>query len=172
MIYTIKEGNHYASGIDYRIFKLLNTKKTKAYNVVFNETALYAFNDADKEDINKLFGFTIGLPSLNLDGIVHNNSARFGWDCVDGVIHIHAYCYVNKVRITERMLSINLNENYTYILTNNAYEYSFAVSNATGILKQVSIPKPNISGLSFNLWPYFGGDKTAPHDIHISMIEI
>lgn len=173
MIYTIKKDNHYASGIDYRILKLINIKKTRGYNVVFNETALYAFEGQDKGDINKLFGFTVGwIPATGIKNLAHDNSGRFGWACIDGKIKIYAYCYDNHVRYTEELYTVNLNESYTYILANTPNYYLFSISNESGVLKETRVPKRNISGLSFNLWPYFGGNNPAPQDIHISMIEI
>ena len=91
----IKKGNHYpfprfAIGLPKWVRKNKLTTMTRSY--WFTESCLYDLKDEDQWDVNKLFGFSIGLH--------HNTSFRFGWraNLKTRTIEIVGYEYHDKVR--------------------------------------------------------------------------
>ena len=100
MIFTIYKGFHFCNKALYKLINLVNDSKRMSYYVTFNETALYVDDTIDKFDVNKLFGFSIGLH--------HHNSYRFGWNCLDNKIHIYAYSYINSERVMSEICVIKV----------------------------------------------------------------
>jgi len=164
MIFTIKKGKHYSNNWFYKLTHLFNFKQELKFKVKFDESCLYNFQDEDKHDINKLFGFSIGFH--------HKNSLRFGWNVVDNKIIIYYYNYIDGKRINEVFVSCNVNEELLFEITNPFYnEYNFTITdlkNGTSRWAGFNI-KGSLFSLKYNLWPYFGGNKTAPHNIKIEL---
>jgi len=131
----------------------------------FDSSAIYKFNDEDQYDINKLFGFSIGLH--------HHNSFRFGWRPNKNLdkIEILGYEYLNKKRLPEyKVCDVNLNEWYNYQLKydhlKNEISYTITKDNLVyNISHLVQIKRKLNIGYRLNL--YFGGNKKAPHNIII-----
>lgn len=132
----------------------------------FTDSCFYNFENEDQYDVNKLFGISIGYH--------HINSFRFGWRPLIETkeIEIVAYEYRNKIRVpTIHICNILPNIWYDYTLTLNnidktiEYEiYNVKYRKTCGILEEKIDSKTGI-GYKCNL--YFGGNKTAPHDIEI-----
>ena len=121
---------------------------------MFDETA-----ETYDDQINKLLGF------VDCNSQVHVNSARFGWKWNKDCVAIYAYVYQNGVRIEPfHIADIDINEWYDYSLILGTNYYSFTV-NGYG----VAIPRQTSCNKGFHamLWPYYGGQATAPHDIYI-----
>ncbi len=74
---------------------VINSRKpfTITKDFIFEQSAIYQFNDEDQHDVNKLFGFSVGWH--------HKNSYRFGWRPSADLtkIEIVAYEYRNGVRV-------------------------------------------------------------------------
>jgi hypothetical protein len=135
-----------------------------AYFVEFNETDLYVDETVDRFDVNKLFGFS--------NGMHHNNSYRFGWNCLDNVIHIYAYTYVNKVRVITEIGTVKLNEHYKFIINIKKGKCVYTVIDSDYNIQQNILQVPNKKIRGYSLWPYFGGNKTAPKEIQFDMEKI
>ena len=156
-IYTIKKGKH-RSGIRY------NTTRSNSLNieVIFDESAEYATVDSlNQYDVNKLWG----VSDCGTDH--HDNSIRFGWRWLNGKIEILWYKREDGVFTFEKITDVNINEtNHMNIsISKNSYELR-----VNGVIKTV----PKSCGKDFRrykLYPYFGGDETAPHDIRIKIKE-
>ena len=161
MIFTIKKGRHYSNGLLYKIFSFINYNSKMSYNVKFNKTDIYVDNTPDKFDVNKLFGFSLGLH--------HRNSHRFGWNCLDGKVYLYSYSYVNGKRIINEICSVNLDEEYKCIIKVKDKKCIFSVISPRYEIKQKIIDIPNRLILGYVLWPYFGGNKTAPQNISIEL---
>jgi hypothetical protein len=130
------------------------------FTAIFDESAIYETTDpVNQYDINKLMGFS------DCNSHHHDNSARFGWNWLDGKLLIHAYVYVDGEVMYQEIGEVPLNEpsEYTLRLLDNAYEFQI------NDLPIVQMPRkaPCTSGLYYKLFPYFGGDEVAPHDITI-----
>lgn len=152
--YTIKTGKHYST---YDV-ELLQSDALTFY-AYFDETAEYDLHDeVNQWDTNKLFGFS------DCDSHHHEHSARFGWRWLDGKIDILAYCYVSGERIIEKIGETMPNTTNYYQIKLTDTEYQFTFDSET-----LSVPrnKPCDRGVYYLLFPYFGGNATAPHDVNI-----
>ncbi len=150
MIYKIKKGHHYSQ------FKLgfWWNKKSFKWVIKFNESCRYHFNDDDDYDINKLIGV----------GYLWEESVRFGWiyNYINDNIDIYAYCHLNSVRYSEFITSVKIGEIYNFTIDINADNYLLTSNNIT-----VKVNHNNTRKFQYLSKPFFGGNKTAPHDITI-----
>lgn len=165
-IYTISAGNHYADGVNFGIH---SSGITVFKTAVFNSNCIYDLGNSNQADINKLYGFSVGLFSGN-----DYNSARFGWrwSILKQKIELLAYVYVNGVRINEwdadtLLASVDISaETYTEIaVLSTQYQFK-TISNGVSVIK--NLPRGG-SGAGYNQYPYFGGDEVAPHTMTIEL---
>lgn len=129
----------------------------------FDLTAIYATKDTlNQYDLNKLYGFSdCGTPH-------HNNSARFGWRWFNNRLEIHTYCYSNGARYSQFMTLVELNQEYEYSIKLIGNQYLFTINGVS-----ITMPRGcNGAGNKYRLFPYFGGDEAAPHDISIRIKEL
>jgi len=136
--------------------------ETLAFTAIFDESARYDTNDpVNQHDINKLMGFS------DCNAHHHANSARFGWRWLDENLEIHAYVYNNGERQTEKIGTIEIGQPAEFQLTLLSNNYLFTVNG----YKPVEIDRNSKCeiGLYYMLYPYFGGDEVAPHDISIQI---
>ena len=163
MKFLIKSGNHYSNQIFYKILNFINNKRFLSYLVRFDETCSYKLSDEDQEDINKLFGYSLGINH-------HKDSARFGWFYQDGTIHLHAYVYDNGVRKSKLIKNLDLNTEYILTLVDEVENWLFSVDDSWSVIAETRISKSSNFKIGYKLWPYFGGNNTAPHDIVVEMV--
>ena len=153
--YTIKEGKH-RSTYSY------NTSKKTSFNwtVIFDSSAIYTTQDsANQYDINKLIGWSDC-------GKDHTDySIRFGWRWLNDSLEIHWFKHVNGNFSFAKICSINLCKPYEYYLLIENNEYQLCVDgNCVNIGRTCSK-----NYRKYKLYPYFGGQETAPHDIKIKI---
>lgn len=158
--YVINRGMH-RSGL---YFAPHYNKTKQSYFAVFSKDCVYEFNDEDQFDVNKLFGLSFGLH--------HNNSARFGWRSVGHQIELSAYCYVNKNRVILPLGLIDIDKSYKLELVITDDYYIFNVYNEQNLVYNGNIRKSKTRCLGYKLFPYFGGNRTAPHTMHIMLNKI
>lgn len=152
--YIIKKGQH-ESGTHVAVV----LKDQIKFQTIFDDSAIYATqNPENQADINKLYGFS------DCDSAHHDNSARFGWRWLNSQLEIHAYTYVDGVRASQFIKNVNLNQTHHYQLNITADRYEFILDETT-----VTMPRgcSTFSIAKYKLYPYFGGDEVAPHDIKI-----
>ena len=158
-VYTIKKGNHYCENNEDRSIKTNKLKLT----ALFDSSCIYTTIEGENMlDINKLYGFS----DCNTDH--HTNSARFGWRWNGRVIEIHAYCYVNGERISTLLGTVGINEAAQMSIGIAGGKYVFELEGAV-----YKMPR-GCSGEfaeGYQLYPYFGGDEVAPHDVRILIKE-
>ena len=162
MKFLIKKDKHYSEQYLYKFVNILNTNRFLKYQVLFDNTCKYEIPKEDQEDINKLFGYTLGFNH-------HKDSARFGWFYQDKTIHLHAYVYDNGVRKSKLIKNLDLNTQYVLTLVDEGNNWLFSVDDGWSVIGSVKIPKSCEFKYGYKLWPYFGGNNTAPHDITIQM---
>ncbi len=155
--YTIKKGNHKASGIHSGLF----VKSELSIKVKFDNSAIYTSKlPANQWAINKLFGFS--------DCFSHHqtNSARFGWRYLNSKLELMAYNYVKKQRWEEKIGDLKMNEWQEMKIKMDKSNYIFSFAGKT-----VKMPRgcSNKNANGYKLFPYFGGEETAPHDIKIEI---
>lgn len=163
MKFKIKKGNHYSNKFLYKLFNFFHYSDHLSYFCKFNKSALYIDTTENRFDINKLFGFSIGRH--------HINSYRFGWNVLDGVIHIYAYSYIDSVRRFEEICTIDIDKEYKFIVKlKNGYAL-FTIIDDSFHIKQALHPYKQKNSLGYCLWPYFGGNNRAPQSITIELIK-
>lgn len=152
--YTIPAGSHFTTG---STFQPLDQSVIR-FKARFDSSAIYQTRDSGNQaDINKLYGMA------DCNSAHQQNSARFGWRWFENSLQIWAYAYVNGERKMSFITSVPLNSASTYELALGASSYDFKVDSSI-----VSLPRHCSARYSgYKLYPYFGGDEPAPHDITI-----
>ncbi len=130
----------------------------------FDQTAIYDLGNDNQYDVNKLFGFS------DCNSHHQENSARFGWnyDLKEAQINVYAYLYVNGKRRIETLGALAIHEDASYALrvTNTHFIFTF-----NGMETSFERGSDCSVGLYLLLYPYFGGNTPAPHDIRIYIQE-
>jgi hypothetical protein len=159
--YTISEGRQYC---DKR--RIVSIKDSLvSFKVKFDSSAIYTTSDASNQlDINKLFGF-----SDNNNADHHQYSARFGWRWSDHALRLFAYVYNKGVMSFKEIGSVQIGAENTCVIKAEGDKYLFSLNGA-----EITMPRASATALAegYKLWPYFGGDESAPHTISIWIKEI
>jgi hypothetical protein len=163
--YTIPAGDHFSNHMFHFGITFMNRIRFKAK---FDASCVYDLPDSEKTDynhdydINKLYGFAT---TYNL----HNQSARIGWRCLDDkTIQILTYTYNDHVRIPETVLgTVNVGEEFECAIEDleTSYAFTFKYNGKTVVARTPKQPDKVL--FKFILYPYFGGNFPAPHDMHI-----
>lgn len=170
-----KKGRHYPYLIPIAFPFWVSGKEDsrREAKFIFTESCMFDLHDEDQHDVNKLFGFSIGMH--------HNTSFRFGWRPLlnNRTIEIVAYEYHDNVRQnTMPICEVQLNKQYRFRLVylpkvKRSYYSVMDVETHKLILHReiyefindVDLIKK--SGLGYTLGIYFGGNEKAPQDITI-----
>jgi hypothetical protein len=156
--YIIKKGQHSSASK----YSPLDVSKM-TFTVTFDSSAIYQTkNSSNQADINKLYGLS------DCGSHHHQNSARFGWRWRNDQLEIHAYSYNSGQRKSTFITSVAFNKKYVYELELTEDKYIFSVDGKIISLKRSC--SGNSSG--YKLFPYFGGDEKAPHDIKIVIADL
>lgn len=153
--YTIQQGNHYCDGNTFRQIKLTEMK----FAARFDSTAIYQTVSAENQyDINKLYGFA--------DNNAHHQqySARFGWRWSDGALRLFAYIYNAGQLASKELTTVPIGANITCSIKVTSANYLFIVNDVTTQLPRMATTE---TAEGYQLYPYFGGDEAAPHQINI-----
>lgn len=155
IIYTIKKGSHSCDKNDFISLELSELK----FTVRFDQSAVYQTAEPGNQlDVNKLYGFAD-------NGSQHHEfSARFGWRWSENALRLFAYVYNNGAMDFQEITSITTDKEYECSITISPDTYTFRVNGKTVIMPRASTT-PKAKG--YRLYPYFGGDEPAPHDIRI-----
>jgi hypothetical protein len=157
--YVIEEGKHSST-----TKATLVSGSSMFFEAIFDESAIYETVDASNQaDINKLMGFS------DCTSHHHSNSARFGWRWYDDELQIHAYTYANGTRSYELLGSVEVDTIDSYRIEIDADRYLFTFDGTT---TEMDRGCSSSSSIKYQLYPYFGGDETAPHDITIQVEEL
>jgi hypothetical protein len=153
--FTIRSGQHYCDGNQFRQVEI----GTMSFTVKFDSSAIYtSVNPENQYDINKLLGFS----DNNTDH--HRYSARYGWRWSGGALRLFAYVYNNGAVISKELATVAIGAEVACSITVTSSSYLFTTNGITERLPRMSVtPK----GKGYQLYPYFGGDETAPHDVNI-----
>jgi hypothetical protein len=156
--YVIEKGSHQS---DHEIGEIINDSILH-FNVVFDSSAVYQeIEEENAKDVNKLFG-------MSDCGMMHHmNSARIGWRWFKGNLELFAYAYSNGKREITKIGSFNINTELKCTIICTKGKYIFEVNGEKTETKRSC----NIDE-HYLLYPYFGGDETAPHRIKIKIAHI
>jgi hypothetical protein len=149
---TIKKGTH----SPFR-FPVIVTSPEIVRVVQFTPSCRYDIGN-DQSDINKLFG--VGYFPHH-----HRNSIRFGWryDQASDMIEILAYWYAQKERLWESMKFVAIGSKNVFVMRRHEDMHELFIGKDRLI---IDMPACEVGYL---LQPYFGGNRTAPHDITINI---
>jgi hypothetical protein len=152
--YTIPAGLHSSAASAYQFL----TASSIRFTARFDSSAIYQTVDSRNQgDINKLYGMA------DCNSVHQVNSARFGWRWFGNVLQIWAYNYVNGERQIAFIKNVPLNSTNTYELAFADSAYIFKVDEL-----QITLPRHCAEeAKGYKLYPYFGGDESAPHEITI-----
>lgn len=159
VVYTIKKGAHYSD--QNNVTKLLTSRIS--FEATFDSSAVYTSAIPNNQaDINKLYG----LSDCNTSH--HTNSARFGWRWYNNRLELLAYTYLNKQWDYKLIGSVPIGQAVPLELLLEDGKYIFKMYG-----QEVSMPRAcDGAAEGYQLYPYFGGDETAPHDIKIRIKEV
>lgn len=158
MIYTILKNCHYSIHLP----KIYLGKRTEFdVNFSLDKDCAYTFNDVDQDDVDKLFGVCFGWND-------HKNSVRIGWRYKDGAFKLFSYSYNDSKR------SIFLLHDFpadTTVYMKMIFDFKnnqvlFIREGYITFKLNYDFPKCKIG---YYLYPYFGGNKKAPHKMNVSL---
>jgi hypothetical protein len=158
--YIIPKGQHYAAGNNFRVLE----KRSLHFKVRFDSSCIYNTVLAENaSDINKLYGFSDC-------GTNHQeNSARFGWVWNGRAIGLYAYCYSEGSRSSKLLGTVSIGQETELKLVAEAGKYVFTMGGKNEALKRTCSSEKDAAYL---LFPYFGGNEVAPHDVKISLRDL
>jgi hypothetical protein len=153
--YSIYKGQQYC---DKAGFTPVNYSELK-FIAKFDSSAIYtSLNAVNQLDINKLFGFSDNNAN-------HQDfSARFGWRWSDNSLYLFGYTYNNGKRSTKSLGTIEIGKDNSCSIKITPSFYIFTLNNTVDSMERKST---TVTATGYKLYPYFGGDEVAPHDIHI-----
>jgi hypothetical protein len=153
--YTIPAGAHFAMLNKYTPVETAELK----FAVRFDSSAIYQTRIAQNQyDINKLYGFSDNGSDH------HQFSARFGWRWSDGALRLFAYVYNGGKVASEELGVVRIGAEIQCRIKVTPDRYLFYCNEQMAALPRKSA---TAAGKGYRLYPYFGGDETAPHQIAI-----
>ncbi|HEX5151178.1 MAG TPA: hypothetical protein VFW07_06995 [Parafilimonas sp.] len=157
--YLIEKGQHFCTPNPY----VTTTDSQLNFIAVFDSSCIYMTVDpANQDDINKLFGFS----DCNTQHL--ENSARIGWRWSKDSLRIFGFVHNNGNMIYKEITTATIRENINCNITCEESNYKFTV-NGKSITLQRSCPG-NYN--RYKLYPYFGGNEPAPHNVIIKLTEL
>ena len=158
--YTIRAGQNYCDGNNF-----VSTSYSQLNFIAkFDSTAIYSTVNPDNQlDINKLYGFS------DNNSLHQDFSARFGWRWSDNALRLFGYVYNNGVRDSKELGTVSIGSENNCSIKVNPKSYVFTLN---GVVDSLPRTSPAAKAIGYKLYPYFGGDETAPHTIYISIKEL
>lgn len=154
--YTIRAGQNYC---DENKFTSTSYSELK-FIARFDNSAIYTNVNPDNQlDINKLYGFS------DNNSLSHQQySARFGWRWSDNAIRIFGYVYNNGARESKELGTVAPGTENSYSIKVTPKSYVFALN---GVVDSLPRTSTTATANGYKLYPYFGGDESAPQTIYI-----
>lgn len=156
-VFTIPAGSHASTSA-----VVFHRGTELAFDARFDDSAMYTTRDpANQLDINKLYGFS------DCSAHHHTASARVGWRWVDERLEVLAYTYADGEVAWAALGDVSLEHPHRYRIEVADEVYRFTLDEGTSVV----LPRGcrDAAPVMYRLWPYFGGDETAPHDITIEV---
>ena len=147
--------------------KLHWAKKELGATFRFEPSCEYQINVVDQKDINKLFGLSYGFH--------HKNSIRFGWrfSLAKNKIEIFGYSYMDAKRLSIFICDCEIGKDYDFQITTTSDSYELSCLDIeAGEYYTNQMPHQKLRNWGYHLYPYFGGNIKAPHDIWMSHSKI
>lgn len=153
--YVIPKGEHYAIGNNYEPVDIVALN----FIVRFDSSCIYQTTSPENQaDINKLYGFS------DNNAMHQQYSARIGWRWSEGALRLFAYTYNNAVRDSKELCTVPIGKEVHCRIKIANEAYLFSVDEKTDTMPRQST---TATAKGYQLYPYFGGDETAPHEVRI-----
>lgn len=146
-MFVIMPGEHY-SDLGVRV----SPEHSISGTFKFNKTCEYVLTE-NVGQINKLVGLSHGMNN-------HKNSARIGWEFLNGEYIMHSYCYVDGERQHFEIARVVNNQRVEFAVSIHVGYYSIMVNGNTHTIDN------NITKLkrSYIQHFHFGGEQPNPND--------
>lgn len=155
ILYTIPQGHQYCDKNAYAAVQYAEL----SFKVKFDSSAIYTTQAAsNQKDVNKLYGFS------DNNAAHHDYSARFGWRWSDNALRLFAYTYNKGTLSIKELGTVALGIENDCSIKVQGENYVFILNGVTVNMARAATT-PTAQG--YQLYPYFGGDETAPHDVRI-----
>jgi hypothetical protein len=158
--YTIPKGGQSSTPSSYKFYTNI---PSLSFDVRFDSTAIYqTTNPSNQADINKLYGFAD-------DNKAHwVSSARIGWRWFGNELQLLGYVYNDSVNVHQLITAVPLNKDIACSIQVNGSKYTLMANG-----KSIELPRTakSTGGLGYRLYPFFGGDEMAPHEMYIQVRE-
>jgi hypothetical protein len=155
--YTIAKGAHSS---DKNSYKPVTTAEMK-FVVKFDSSAIYqTLTPANQLDINKLYGFSDNNQEHHL------YSARIGWRWYNNQLELFGYAYNNGTFSYKYLTAVPLNQEIECSIKVQGQSY---IITANGSMISMVRGATTEQAVGYQLYPYFGGDEVAPHEIKIQV---
>jgi len=154
--YYIAKGYHECNP---RYLQYLSLSELR-FQVCFDSSAIYTTVDPENQaDINKLYGFGDNKAAHN------SYSARFGWRWEGNALALFAYVYNQGSFEFKKIGNVAIAQIHKCRIQMQGASYVFTLNDSI----QVTMPRKakTINGEGYRLYPYFGGNEKAPHDVKI-----
>lgn len=158
--YTIRSGQQFCDDN-----KFVQTSYSELRFIAkFDSSVIYKTITADNQyDINKLYGFS------DSNSTHQQFSARFGWRWSDNALRLFGYVYNNGIRDSKELGTAVIGADNNCSIRVTTKNYIFSLNGKTDSLPRACT---NLKAIGYRLYPYFGGDETAPHNIYIWIKEL
>lgn len=161
MLYTIRKGRH-SSGWHFNPYWRKGALRGTAQ---FTLSCAYDLPGHDQADTNKLMGLSFGLHSCW--------SARWGWksrgEDSDTIMLLPYMRERGEIVRPRGRLDVPMGEDVRIAIEREGRVITFRAEYPgadIAIIHEMSGDPPHCG---YRLHPYFGGNRTAPHDIHIML---
>jgi len=159
-VYTIPKGEH-SSG------SYINhpTNSKISFDFILDDSAIYTSEIPENQyDVNKIYG-------MSDFGLRHQKySIRLGWRYINGEIELCWLRHEDGRHSSATIRTIEPNESYNAIINITTFYYEIVIDGDTTLVRRR--PKGNWGLVRrYYLYPYFGGNEFAPHDITIQIRE-
>lgn len=153
--HLIPKGMHYATSSALAFWP----SETMNFYLRFDSTTIYTTVDSvNQYDWNKVMGFS------DCNSMHHQNSVRLVWRYTEEkAIELGGYAYNKGKRSFKTITSISIDEVVLITINANKKKYIISVNDASVELSRGCTSR----FISYQLFPYFGGDEVAPRDIAV-----
>jgi hypothetical protein len=161
-IYRIRQGDHFAIGT-FQVNEWFIGKKLR-FQAKFDPSNIYTLPPGDQADSNKLFGFS------DCGRYAGNSSARIGWRWfrnrleITAVAHYEGNWHLYEILGVADLTTIH---DFEIELSPDRAHYRFRFDHGPPVEMKRDCDSESMWG--YVLYPYFGGNLTAPHDMELSV---
>jgi hypothetical protein len=160
-VYTIPAGEH-SSGSHFNH----PTNSRITFDFILDESAIYTSEIPENQyDVNKIYG-------MSDFGLRHQKySIRLGWRYINGNIELCWLKHEEGRHSSSTIKTIESNKSYRASINITTFYYEIVIDSDTTLVRRR--PEGNWGLVRrYYLYPYFGGNEYAPHDITIKIKDL